>query len=120
MSTWATGQAAERLARGHLEQHGLDFCACNYRCRLGEIDLVMQQQQTLVFVEVRYRQHQQYGGAIQSITPTKQQHLIAAAHHYLQAHYVGNNWPACRFDLVAIGPRLTSLHLRWLQNILQP
>lgn len=119
MSTWVTGQTAEQLARTYLEQQGLSYCTCNYRCRFGEIDLIMQHHDCLVFVEVRYRQHQRYGGAIHSITATKRKRLTRTAQYYLQSHYKDALWPICRFDLIAIGPTLSAQNMVWLENILQ-
>jgi putative endonuclease len=69
----------------------------NFCCRLGEIDLIMQEGQTLVFVEVRLRRSQQFGGAAASITHHKQQKLLKAAQIYLQKL---KTLPPCRFDVV--------------------
>ncbi|RMG57313.1 MAG: YraN family protein [Gammaproteobacteria bacterium] len=98
------GQAAERRARAHLERHGLRCEAVNWHCRHGELDLVMRDGDTIVFVEVRYRSRAAYGGAAASIDPRKQQKLLRAARHYLAG--LGTQPPA-RFDVVAIeGDRL--------------
>jgi putative endonuclease len=67
----------------------------NFRCKGGEIDLVMQDGEALVFVEVRKRADQRHGGAAASITPAKQKRLIVAAQHYLQRYRMP---PPCRFD----------------------
>jgi putative endonuclease len=119
MTTQHTGQAAERLAKAYLEQQGLVCHATNYHCRHGEIDLVMQQQAYLVFVEVRYRQQQHYGGAIHSLSAIKQQRLRHTAQHYLQHTCQAQPWPACRFDLVAFSTSICTRELVWLRNILQ-
>jgi len=95
----ATGNAAEQIACRHLESRGLVLRERNYRCRGGEIDLIMQAGNQLVFVEVRYRKHNRYGSAAESVTPAKQARLISAANHYLQQTPGGL---ACRFDVVAI------------------
>jgi putative endonuclease len=93
------GAAAERKACRFLESHGLQALQSNYRCRYGELDLIMLDQNTLVIVEVRFRQGHQYGSAAESVTPAKQAKIIAATEHYLQRH--GNTRPL-RFDVVAL------------------
>jgi len=83
----------------HLQRHGLKLLARNFRARGGEIDLIMQQARTLVFVEVRYRQSLKFGTPLETVTVSKQRRLIAAAAHYLQTR--GVDLP-CRFDVVGI------------------
>jgi putative endonuclease len=97
------GSRAEDLALAQLTGHGLELLARNYRCRLGEIDLVMLDRGTLVLVEVRYRSRSSFGGALGSVGPRKQQRLIAAARHLLMQRPELARLPA-RFDVVAIGP----------------
>lgn len=67
------GSEAENLAAHYLQQQHLFLIARNYRCRYGEIDLIMRDQSMLVFIEVKMRTHHSFGGAIQSITKLKQQ-----------------------------------------------
>jgi len=93
------GQAAESRAEAFLKTHGLKLVARNWRCRFGEIDLVMQDGPTLVFVEVRLRSRSDFGGAAASVTPAKQKKLLAAARQYLGAL---KTLPPCRFDVVAL------------------
>jgi len=88
-------------AAEYLQRQGLRLIRHNFRCRQGEIDLVMEDGATLVFVEVRARARQDFGGAAASITLGKQRRLIAAAQVYLAGL---NALPACRFDAVLIGP----------------
>lgn len=96
------GAAAECRARAWLESHGLILREANYRCRWGEIDLVMEDGDTLVFVEVRYRSSMSHGGAIASINARKRKRLCRAADDYL-ARQRGRQRPG-RFDVVALGP----------------
>lgn len=96
------GTAAERRARAWLERHGLKLRDANYRCRWGEIDLIMEDGDTLVFVEVRYRNSIHYGGALESIDARKRQRLCRTAADYL-ARQRERQWPS-RFDVVALGP----------------
>ena len=98
-----TGDRAEDRALAHLERHGLELLARNYRCRLGEIDLVMLDRGALVLAEVRYRSRENFGGALASVGPRKQQRLIAAARHLLMQRPQLARLPA-RFDVVAVGP----------------
>lgn len=93
------GQEAEDLAAGYLQGQGLKLVTRNYRCRMGEIDLVMNDRGTLVFVEVRMRKSGYFGGAGASITAHKQSKLIRAAQHYLQQQAFQ---PPCRFDALLL------------------
>jgi len=104
------GDAKERLARGYLERQGLTCIAQNVRCRHGEIDLVMRDRDMLVFVEVRYRRSERFGGAAGSVDRRKQARLSAAAAFYLQRH--PSPLP-CRFDVVGIG---TDDHVDWIRH----
>ena len=112
-STNVRGQQAEHLALRYLMAQGLRLLEQNYRCRCGEIDLVMHDHRTLVFVEVRFRSHSGFGGAAASIDGRKQGRLINTAHHYLQRHRQAES--LCRFDVVAIGPGGDN-DIEWLQN----
>lgn len=94
----ARGALAEERARTHLERAGLKLVTRNYRCPRGELDLVMADGDTLVFVEVRYRASRAFGSAAESVDARKRARLIAAAEHYLLAH-PGDR--PCRFDVVA-------------------
>lgn len=111
-----TGKDAERLAQRHLEQHGLRLLAHNWLCKRGELDLVMLDGDTVVFVEVRYRQHATWGGALESVDSRKRAKITAAAHYFLQQH---SRWASspCRFDVVAMSAIDSSGHgLNWIQN----
>ena len=79
-----SGSAAEDAAKTHLEQRGLKLLEQNFRCRRGEIDLIMQDGTGLVFIEVRYRRQNRFGSALESVTPAKQARVVAAARYYLQ------------------------------------
>lgn len=106
-----TGSAAERLAAIYLQQQGLTLLESNYRCRFGEIDLIMRDGRETVFVEVRLRTHSAFGGAGASITPAKQQKLARTAEHYLMSH----GTTTCRFDAVLMDG-LAAERLTWLKN----
>jgi putative endonuclease len=93
------GYTAESRAAAFLQSQGFALVARNWRCRFGEIDLVMQDGPTLVFVEVRMRSRSDFGGAAASVTPAKQKKLLAAARQYLSTL---KTLPPCRFDVVAL------------------
>lgn len=93
------GQTAEARAEAFLATQGLAPVARNWRCRFGEIDLIMQDGATRVFVEVRLRSRSDFGGAAASVTRAKQRKLLAAARQYLSGL---PTLPPCRFDVVAL------------------
>ena len=93
------GVESEAMAAAFLEGRGLTIVARNYRCRLGEIDLVARDGGTTVFVEVRRRTSSAFGGAAGSITSKKRTKLIMAARHYLSRL---REVPQCRFDALLI------------------
>ncbi|SDS30970.1 putative endonuclease [Halopseudomonas sabulinigri] len=95
-----TGNQAEALAEQIMCRAGLSCLARNYRCKQGELDLVMRDGDTVVFVEVRYRRHNRWGGAAESVNQAKQQRVILAAQHFLLHHPKLANRP-CRFDVIA-------------------
>jgi putative endonuclease len=97
------GEDAERAAERWLNRQGLTTVTRNWRCRMGEIDLVMLDTHTLVFVEVRFRSASQHGGAVGSVDQRKQRRLVAAARHYLRLRPDAAQRP-CRFDVIALQP----------------
>lgn len=104
------GEEAESRALAYLQRQGLALVIRNYRCKGGEIDLVMRETDgTLVFVEVRARSGRAFGGAAASITPVKRQRIVLAANHFLATL---QDMPRCRLDVVAIEPG----RLEWLRN----
>jgi putative endonuclease len=109
------GQAAEEQALAYLHKQGLRLLARNYRSRSGEIDLVMQQADTLVFVEVRYRQSSHFGSAVESVTAAKQRKLLSTASRFLQERALD---VPCRFDVVGISGR-QSTEIEWIQDAFQ-
>jgi len=102
------GRLAEDAALVYLQQQGLQLVQRNFLCKGGELDLIMRDGHSLVFVEVRQRSSASFGGALASITPAKQRRMVLAAQVFLQQQ---RTVPACRFDAVAIEGD-------WLKNIL--
>jgi putative endonuclease len=110
-----SGAEAEDLACVWLQARGLRLRERNYRSRRGEIDLIMQDGEQLVFVEVRYRRSSRYGSAAESVTAAKQARLISAASQYLQ-HQSGAL--ACRFDVLALSG-LEGERVDWIRDAFQ-
>ena len=108
------GDEAEEQACRHLQHQGLQLIERNYRCRQGEIDLIMRDRESTVFVEVRYRSNPNFGGGAESVNQRKQSKVIAAASHYLQQHPALAQRPA-RFDVIAINPA----SLEWIRDAFQ-
>ncbi len=106
------GAGYEHQARLWLERNGLRFIAANQRVRGGEIDLIMQEGTTTVFVEVRYRQSHLFGGAAASVTRSKQLKLLTAARLWLARGNGSFDTVDCRFDVVAF----TGARIDWLKN----
>jgi putative endonuclease len=106
------GQKAENQALVYLEKQGLWLLQRNFRCPLGEIDLIMQDQEGIVFIEVRYRSNLEYGNPIESVTKTKQQRLIRTACYFLKQKR-GLESLNYRFDIIGINK---TTHLEWIQN----
>jgi putative endonuclease len=109
------GLEAEKLAATFLANHGLKLVTQNYHCRFGEIDLIMTDAKTLVFVEVKLRSNNQFGGAAASITPQKQQKMILTAQHYLQQHVKNQHQTACRFDAILMD-KANINSIEWIRN----
>ncbi|PSJ16810.1 YraN family protein [Nitrosomonas supralitoralis] len=108
------GSEAEQIAVSYLQQQHLVLVAQNYRCRFGEIDLIMRDGVTLVFVEVRMRTNDRYGGAAASITATKQAKIVRTARHYLT---VFNNFESpCRFDALLLSGS-SGQKIEWLRDV---
>lgn len=110
-----SGAAAEHAAAAWLLTHGLSCLERNFRCRGGEIDLVMRDQETLVFVEVRLRNRSDFGSAIESVTATKQRRIIHAAQYYLATHPSYANI-ACRFDVLAAKHENEAIEWEWIRD----
>ncbi len=96
------GRLAEDAAELFLQQHGCQTLQRNFRCRLGEIDLVMRDGDCLVFAEVRFRQPGRFGNGAESITQAKRQKLIRSAGYYLRTKKISSH-QVCRFDVLSVG-----------------
>ena len=108
------GENAEEKALQYLLSQGLSAVSRNFRCKQGEIDLIMRHGASLVIVEVRYRKNARYGSAVETITAKKQSRIIAATCHYLNTNKITDQ--AIRFDVVAM---TGDDNLNWVQNAFQ-
>lgn len=106
------GAQAEQLAAQYLQQQGLSLVERNYRGRFGEIDLIMKDGTTLVFIEVRLRRNGDFGGAAASIDAHKRQRIVSTAQQYLSSLA---RIPACRFDVVLMDD-IEQRNMHWLKN----
>ncbi len=106
------GELAEQLAAQYLQQQGLKLLQTNYRSRFGEIDLILQEGETHVFVEVRLRSNAAYGGATASIDARKQAKLLKTAQFYLSEF---KRVPPCRFDVVLM-QSIDPNQIEWIKN----
>ena len=105
------GKESEQQACRFLENKGLHLLTQNYRCHNGEIDLIMQDGEDVVFVEVRTRNNADFGDALDSVNRTKQRKIFKTATHYL----IKQNWfdkVNCRFDVIGI----TKNQVEWIKN----
>jgi putative endonuclease len=116
ITTVSQGQWAENLAHNYLCQQGLKPIERNFRCKIGEIDLIFLDKTILAFIEVRYRKNSSvYGGSLESINFRKQQRIIKTATYYLQTHKWAQQF-SCRFDAVLISGNTTNPQLSWISD----
>ena len=104
------GASQEQLACEYLESQGMTLITQNFSCRMGEIDLIMQDKSSLVFIEVRFRANKQFGGAAASVTKSKQRKIVNTALLYQQRYAPKSNM---RFDVVAIE---RNNDIQWIPN----
>ena len=116
-NTREKGERLETIANDYLTKRGLALITRNFQCKLGEIDLIMKDADTLVFVEVRYRRSDRFGRAAETVDRRKQRKLVRTALLFLKIHHLSQNTP-CRFDIVGISPQPQTdiLCFDWIQN----
>jgi putative endonuclease len=114
-SAKTTGRLGEDLAARHLQQQGYVIIARNVRFSFGEIDIIAQQGETLVFIEVKTRRSHSFGSPFDAVTPRKQQQLIKLAQAYLQGQE-----RLVRFDVVAVMLAKESVTVEVLRNAFEP
>jgi putative endonuclease len=110
------GASAEQAAAAFLEREHLTILLRNYRCRMGELDLVASAPDgTLVIAEVRMRSSDSYGGAAASVTARKQQRIVRASRHLLARHPRLARC-AIRFDVVDMRPEAGGYTINWIRH----
>jgi len=112
------GVWAEQLALTFLQQQGLALVEKNFRGPGGEVDLIMQDHNTIAFIEVRYRAMSHFASALESIDQKKCERIIKTSLHYLQSHRdTAKN--ACRFDVITVTGATAAPEIGWIKNAFQ-
>ncbi len=113
----AKGYSFEERAAQWVAAQGWRILQRNYRCKVGEIDIIAMDESQLVFIEVRARNNPRFASAAASVDWRKQQKLLRAAAVYLRSVRVGKNF-SCRFDVIAFDPRQSGqdAELRWIRS----
>lgn len=101
MNKRAVGTTYEKRAGAYLERQGYEIVAYNFRCRLGEIDIIARDGSYLVFAEVKYRRNAANGNPFEAVNDKKQRIISRTAAYYCLTHGYGETMP-CRFDVVAV------------------
>lgn len=110
--TQQIGFSAEKNACQYLQTQGLNLICKNFRCSHGEIDLIMQAGEVVVFVEVRFRQYADHGHGIETLSASKKQRLIKTALFYLQKNDLFDK-VLCRFDVLGTDK---NQEMVWIKN----
>lgn len=112
------GKIAEDIAADYLTKQGLKLISRNFHSRFGEIDLIALEQDTLVFIEVRYRKNERYLAVVETIDVRKCRKLVATSEYYLLKHKAFRNYQ-CRYDVIAITGDLDRPVIEWIKNAFQ-
>ncbi|MDE1220938.1 YraN family protein [Vibrio aestuarianus] len=110
----ALGQHYETTAKQYLQRCGLSFIEQNFTTKTGEIDLIMREKETLIFVEVKYRKNQNHGHAAEMVTAAKMTKLVKTANLWLLKHGLSPYDADFRFDVIAI--HHNDQHIEWIKN----
>ena len=116
VTTRETGDITEKVAAKYLVEQGLIIQEKNLYSRMGEIDIIMKDGNTFVFIEVKYRASALFGGAISAISDKKQQKIRKTAAFYLQQCGLNEYNTSCRFDVIALQGNINNLDITWLKN----
>lgn len=109
------GEEAELIARRYLENKGLRVVSANYRCRRGELDLIMNDGTQIVFVEIRYRRSARIVRPVETVDRRKRGRIATAARHFLQRNRNYGDNPV-RFDVIGVTGSLDSPGIEWIRN----
>ena len=115
-TTHQQGQLTENFAAQYLQKHGLKLINQNVHCRQGEIDLVMQEGETYIFVEVKYRKNNNFGGAVAAVSYKKQQKIKHCITFYLHQAGLNEYNTPCRCDVIALTGNIQQPEVTWLKN----
>lgn len=113
------GKKAEVIALNYLKKAGLKIIQKNFLCKFGEIDLIMKDHQTIVFIEVRYRQSTHFGTGAETVRKQKQNRIIHAANIFVKTKKWTQN-KSYRFDIVELSGELNNPHIRWIKSAFMP
>lgn len=116
--TLAIGKSAEDVACQHLQAAGCKLKQRNFRCKTGEIDLIINDGEDIAFVEVRYRGKENFGSGAETVSPAKQRKIIKAAKYYMRIGKIHYLTP-CRFDVVSITLENNKPKIDWIKNAFQ-
>ena len=109
-------QQTERSASEYLQIQRLKLVTKNYHCPRGEIDLIMRDQQSLVFIEVRYRKNINFGTPVESIGPQKLKRIKTAINHYTMTNNLG--YLPCRIDVIGLHGNKEHPNIHWIKNVI--
>ena len=115
MNSRQSGAQWEKTAESFLRNHGLTLLQRNFTSRFGEIDLIMEDEETLVFVEVKFRKSNQHGSGAAAVTFHKQGKISRTAAWYLATN-PRRSEQICRFDVIAINPHERDQGINWIKN----
>ncbi|GAW94544.1 MULTISPECIES: YraN family protein [Colwellia] len=110
------GKISEQFAQQFLVEQGLSLIDKNYHCRQGEVDLIMLDGDTYVFIEVKYRKSKAFGGALAAIPSSKQQKVKHCVTFYLHQAGLNEYNTPCRIDVVALEGDINNPQVTWLKN----
>lgn len=115
-STKQIGDQGELIAKRYLLAQGLKIVTQNFHCRLGEIDIIAKSADCFIFIEVKFRHQNQFGGAISAVSASKQDKIKKSARIYLQQQQLNEYNTACRFDVIALDGDRNQPQITWLTN----
>lgn len=115
-SSSSKGQLTESYAEQYLSKQGLTLIERNFHSRQGEIDLIMLDGDTYVFIEVKYRKSKEFGGAIAAVSASKQKKIKHCVTFYLHQSSLNEYNTPCRVDVVALEGEITQPDVTWLKN----
>lgn len=110
------GDNGELIAKRYLLAQGLEIVTQNFNCRLGEIDIIAKSADCFIFIEVKFRHQNQFGGAISAVSATKQEKIKKSARIYLQQQQLNEYNTACRFDVIALDGDRKQPQITWVTN----